>query len=530
MSNDLSALVSMLSPIPGTTSGWFYNAAVLVIGISFTVLFTQVYKKTKSRQLLNSLPGLWTSLGILGTFMAICISLGEISTTNSIAKEGMTLGQIAALGGAGDVDIKQIISDLIPAFSTSIWGLIAAFIITAFSKYTYAKEDAAIDASIDNKTPEEYIYQIATAISEQAIQNKQYNDRLNESINGQSKILETFVNNFVSKMDEIFKGMGKSIKENITEFGEKQFKNSAEVLEQVVKKMSESSDKLMSQQTASMSAIVDNTNSEISKISKSLSEIIASFNKDTIEVVTKLMDAQNVTIASAVDNTNAKVKELSETFTTNISSFNTDTVKVMSDMIAALKTQMQAITDNSVQSIDKISATHKEKLSTLVTTQNEFTDKVMTSAIEMNKQVTDDIRTSLSSVVSSLQSSIKSHCDSLATAIVDNTKLLRENYEYIESHIGLIRTNYEQAVIAYSDAVQDAHDYNESIEQKIKCLDSSLKILSTTNTNVSEIAEVVKERYEKIEYLITNINEMATAIDVLQKLESQLNKINQKVA
>ena len=154
----------------------------------------------------------------------------------------------------------------------------------------------------------------------------------------------------------------------------------------------------------------------------------------------------------------------------------------------------------------------------------------MTSAIEMNKQVTDDIRTSLSSLVSSLQSSIKSHCDSLATAIVDNTKLLRENYEYVESHIGLIRTNYEQAVIAYSDAVQDAHDYNESIEQKIKCLDSSLKILSTTNTNVSEIAEVVKERYEKIEHLITNINEMATAIDVLQKLESQLNKINQKVA
>ena len=205
MSNDLSALISMLSPFPGTTSGWLYNAAVLVIGGVFTIGFIRTYNRTKSRQLLNSLPGLWTSLGILGTFMAICISLGEISVTSSIAKEGMTLGQIAALGGAGDVDIKRIISDLIPAFSTSIWGLIAAFSITAWSKCVYAKEDSAIDARINNKTPEEYIHDIANAISEQAIQNKQYNERLNDSINGQSKILETFVNNFVDKMDEISK-------------------------------------------------------------------------------------------------------------------------------------------------------------------------------------------------------------------------------------------------------------------------------------------------------------------------------------
>ena len=519
MSNDLSALVSMLSPIPGSTSGWFYNAAVLTIGISFTVLFIRVYKGTKSRQLLNSLPGLWTSLGILGTFMAICISLGQISATNSIVKEGMTLGEIAALGGTGDVDIKQIISDLIPAFSTSIWGLIAAFIITVYSKCTYAKEDAAIDTSIGNKTPEEYIYQIATAISEQAIQNKQYNDRLNESINGQSQILETFVNNFVSKMDEIFKGMGESIKENITEFGERQFQNSASVLENVVQKMSESSDKLMTQQTASMSSIVESTNKEIAKISNSLSEKVAA-----------LIEAQSSTVASAVDKTNTKVKELSDTFTANISSFNTDTVRAMSEMVTSLKDQVQTITNASIQSIDKISATQEEKLSSLVKSQTEFTDKVMTSAIEMNKKVTDDIRGSLSSIVSSLQTTIKSHCDSLAVAIVENTKLLKENYEYIEDHIGLIRTNYEQATLAYSAAVQNAHDYNESIEQKIKCLDSSLKVLSTTNANVSEIAETVKERYEKIEHLITNINEMATAIDTLQKLESQLNKINQKVA
>ena len=530
MNNDLIALISMLSPFPGTTSGWFYNAAVLSIGGCFTYWFKNIYTRTKSRQLLNALPGLWTSLGILGTFIAICISLGEISTTTSISKEGMTLGQIAALGGTGDVDIKQIISNLIPAFSTSIWGLIAAFGITAYSKYLYAEEDAVLDACIENKTPEEYIYQIATSVKDQANQNKEYSDRLNNSINGQSQILETFVNNFVSKMDDIFKGMGQSIKENITEFGEKQFKNSAEVLESVVKRMVESSDNLISQQTASMSAIVDNTNIEISKLSKSLNENIASFNHDTVEIVAKLMNAQHESVSSAVENTNAKVKELSDTFTSNITSFNSDTIKAMSEMISSLKSQVETIINNSVQSIDKISATQEEKLSTLVNNQSEFTTTVMTSAVEMNKQVTDDIRNALSSLVNSLQSSINSHCETLAKTIVENAKLLKETYDYVQNHIGLIRTNYEQAVLSYAGAVQNSHDYNESIEKKIKALDNSLKVLDTTNTNVNEIAKVVKERYEKIEHLITNINEMATAIDTLQRLESQLNKINQKAA
>ena len=52
-------------------SGW----GVLILGVIIAIVFYWHYNKTKSRQLLNSLPGIFTSMGLLGTFCAICYSL-----------------------------------------------------------------------------------------------------------------------------------------------------------------------------------------------------------------------------------------------------------------------------------------------------------------------------------------------------------------------------------------------------------------------------------------------------------------------
>ena len=45
---------------------------VFIVSIVIAVIFGFIYYKNRSRQLLNSLPGLFTSLGLLGTFVAIC--------------------------------------------------------------------------------------------------------------------------------------------------------------------------------------------------------------------------------------------------------------------------------------------------------------------------------------------------------------------------------------------------------------------------------------------------------------------------
>lgn len=60
----------------------FFNLAnfyyVILPGGAISLICYRKYKKTHSRALLNCLPGVFTSLGLLGTFVSICLSLGGI--------------------------------------------------------------------------------------------------------------------------------------------------------------------------------------------------------------------------------------------------------------------------------------------------------------------------------------------------------------------------------------------------------------------------------------------------------------------
>ena len=60
------------------------NISVLALGLISTLVFLVLYfTKLKSKQLLNYLPNVWTSLGILGTFIAIVYSLEDLQNSSS---------------------------------------------------------------------------------------------------------------------------------------------------------------------------------------------------------------------------------------------------------------------------------------------------------------------------------------------------------------------------------------------------------------------------------------------------------------
>lgn len=174
------------------------GTGVFVVSIIIATIFCCIYKKNKSRQLLNSLPGLFTSLGLLGTFVAIINSLGTINEDT--------------------LEIDVIIRNLVPAFTSSVAGLICAFIATAGCKIWYSFEDRKLDEKVDNKVPEECLYDLMLSsrqingklstifqqLINQASKNEAYNERLNTTISEQSKILEKFIEDFVKRMDDIF--------------------------------------------------------------------------------------------------------------------------------------------------------------------------------------------------------------------------------------------------------------------------------------------------------------------------------------
>ena len=225
----------------------WWNIVVLALGLVATFWCNNKYNESKSRPLLTSLPGVWTSLGLLGTFLAICISLHNVKTT-----------------GGEDLDILELIRKLVPAFTTSIIGLVGALVVTIWSKIKFAEEEVIENRFLGNKTPEEYIRDVANYTKEitsnksiierhnellseliqlhkeQEEKNREYNEKLNDNISHQSEILKEFIDGFVNRMDEIFKQMHGAIQQQVQNFGEEQFTKTSQVLTSITERLSPS--------------------------------------------------------------------------------------------------------------------------------------------------------------------------------------------------------------------------------------------------------------------------------------------------
>ena len=129
----------------------YLNAIVLLLGLFFTfTLLLCYFKRLRSRAIISFLPNIWTSLGILGTFVSI----------------------VRSLGNSGNItDLPKIIEQITPAFETSIIGIIGAIATSLMVKFIFAKEDKEYEQENERKsvsknmTPELLLDSISQSVS-----------------------------------------------------------------------------------------------------------------------------------------------------------------------------------------------------------------------------------------------------------------------------------------------------------------------------------------------------------------------------
>ena len=503
-------LLKTLSPI-----NW-WNLFVIVVGSGVSVWFINKYGETKSHQLLNSLPGVWTSLGVFCTFAAICVSLSEYETS--------------------EIEITKIIKDLIPAFSTSMWGLIGAFALTIYSKKRFAEEEAEELQALEH-SPEEYIRDIALcssniltvtkadnselqttnkeiremnvflqatfeqikAIAEQQKAQskllKDYSEKLNKNISSQSALLKTFVDDFVRNMDEIFKNMKKSTEKQVKEYGKAQFDKANDVIIALMNELSASTNLLINGQNDSVKEMMKTTNKQLSTIA---SKITTNVDKITTEASTILKEIKNDQA------TELKV-----------------IVKQQKDFVSKINQQMEA----SYTSLQQHNVESLQQMIDLQAAYEEMGKKMLQDSQESNKAMSDEFKNSLLSISLEIQQAIKTHVEALNDTIKKNVAELKESYDFIQGHIGLIKENYAQATEAYVNAVELVHEQNDTQIKTLASINTSASEMVATNNNVQAVLDLVTLHQDNTHALVTRIQEMSTAIESLQELESLIRKI-----
>ena len=121
-----------------------------------------------------------------------------------------------------------------------------------------------------------------------------------------------------------------------------------------------------------------------------------------------------------------------------------------------------------------------------------------------------------------------SQCSILSKSIADNVKTLDSSYSFMKEHLAEMVANYEQSAEAFKDAVNVAHRTNESSENAIAKVTDALENMKTTNEALEKVIETVATKQANVDKIVANIKEMNCTIEVLQQLESVLNRIAKK--
>ena len=200
-----------------------------------------------------------------------------------------------------------------------------------------------------------------------------------------------------------------------------------------------------------------------------------------------------------------------------LASQNSDFAEKMNAQFNAEYKKIQEQSTNSLQQMVDLKDAYAE-----------VNQKMLQSSTSMNREVSAELRNSLSTFVTDLQKAVTDEVNALSSAIVINVEALEKSYAYISDHVRNIKGNYESAAQAYIDAVNNVHRMNESQENMLSTINDSMKHIVHTNDKLDADIAVMEERQERIENLISHINEISTTIETLQKLESQLNRITNK--
>jgi ABC-type transporter Mla subunit MlaD len=331
------------------------------------------------------------------------------------------------------------------------------------------------------------IEEVVSLLKQKAAKDEEYNQKLNDSISQQSKILEDFINKFVVRMEEIFTKMQGNIEQQIQDFGEDQFKKTSAILTEITQKLSDSSTALIAKQEQSVTEMIDRTNEGLSSVTTTVVQQVDKLCADT---------------TSALQDISAKQRE---DFSGIIEKYGD---------LAQRLTQQGA---DGLQQMEELKQTYQSANASM-----------LQSATDMNNEITAGFRSSISTLIADMQALIRQQVESLSAAITNSVQTLQQSYDYIDNHVAHIKGNYDSSAQSFEDAMKLAHRHNETSDKLVKTFNESIGAVVETNEKIDNVLSVLVERQENIESLIVKINQIGETIELLQKLELQLNRIASK--
>lgn len=364
------------------TKGFFalhwLDLVVIAVGVGLSILLERKYKSTRYVSFINYIPSVWTSLGILGTFISIYFSL-----------TGLDFGTLQ--------DISSLVTRVAPAFSTSIIGIIGALFYSIKNRWTRADEEVNEERSYFNalRNIDEQVTALGAGAREIAREmgremvaaaGEEWRRSLREHVAAMARVLEDEKEEFkrvsveiVSNLQAVASAHKESIK-NLLDSYEKEAKSVKVSCEQALKVLSD-------EHTEQFKMIAEEHSEHLSKLDQLVCESVEGAYKDLAANVKASSDSLSL-VSNELNVVQAGLKEVGEAATSagvsftqaksDIDSVRREAMTVMTETKSHLDERERKITE-LLKTIDEVASKMKglvDSASSAVAKASQMVDRV----------------------------------------------------------------------------------------------------------------------------------------------------------
>lgn len=427
----------------------------LTIGLITTIVFFLSYKKNHSRTLLSYVPNVWTSLGILGTFISIVYALGNIKWSD-----------------IGLNDIGTLVNRIVPAFETSIIGITGAIITSIIIKFIYAKEDSDYEKlnkeTIKNGlTPEQTLYQILTSIK-----------TTNSTLNGITKKITEGVLEEVNKvLSEKLVQIADTHSAELTRI----FNQEKETLNGLTNEVIIAIDSMTKSSVNALQISQSEHVKKITEISDNVATGMGSLSRQITADVTSVKESTQEDIAKYKDQINTAIQGLASKFTSSIEDIKTQTVAAIGTSIETQSTTLVGkVADTTDTLISKINNMQSEMVTASISTHK----SILAGVAAQTKEAVDAFNEGIGEQTTALNNVTKDYIQKIAALAKEFGDSTKSTQTILNSLLDQMKTNAGNDVAAISAAMTAV--VQSSVDTLKTGIESNISVLSGLTTDLSK--------------------------------------------
>ena len=513
-----------------------WNVGMIVIGVALSI--TLWIQGKGAEYLRGYIPTLWTSLGILCTFMAIYVSLADYTlSTSNVGINGTN---------PDGFDINKLIKEVIPAFSTSIIGIIGAIITTILNRWDNDNIERAdnnqflkiknriLGEKTASSSPEMVLLEIISAIRDNSTKTC---EKLKFNNDNASNRLKQILSK-IETVDTTTSAVGDRISSAISSAMREQREELTSALTLLIDTVST---KLQTQS--------DTLATKMDDLRRMLREEVEHIEGTNQTLISRLID-QNETI---MDTTTQTLLKESETRNTSLQGFITQQNEKLQSAyaeitagIGALYQEMEGNINNHIEEEkslfeheikDSIETFAKAQYKTCSDTIEKCNKELAENAKKMhNDQINSFVAfiTKLEELFGGICKDFNSNIEGLSDSVVEkldeisaaNVGLLEKTVNHNRQRIQNVPDNYSKEIRATADHIKSEQvKFHANLTEEYSKMQGEM--LNQFNNYLKGLETAVEDTRKLLENNSKNAAEVSASIEkALSDLSSDVSKVN----